>query len=81
MKPILSALLLTALLSAGCIPAPMGVHPWRKDAEMASAPTAPKTHSPAPPKPINPDEVNQQNLREKVSQLESEVRYDEGTAK
>ena len=89
MKCSLLVLLLVALLNAGCITFPKGVHPWARqqpNTEEAGKPTPKAAPKPAPkparepdqsPEVVNPDEVNEKNVREKTRQLEEEIRHDE----
>jgi hypothetical protein len=63
-------ILLFSLLSGGCFTFPFTAKSTSKDNALKSSPLP-------PPQPVNPEEVTANNLRQKVREIEAEIRYDE----
>ena len=70
MKWFLLGLLLASL--TGCVTLPTGFAPWG-----ARPPVAVLGEPSTPPSAVAPEEITAQNCREKVRQLDAEIRHDE----
>jgi hypothetical protein len=86
-KRILFCLLLGTSASAGCLTFPKGVRPWPHDSssnensekpgKAEKAEKAEPAEPPPTPKIVKPDDVSEQNYREKLRQLDAEIRREE----
>jgi hypothetical protein len=71
-KHIANLLVLFSVLAAGCIGFPKSPDKSGKGGPFqAGALTMP------PPAPVNPDDVTEKNLRQKIRELETEIHHDE----